>query len=247
MLERQVRRAKGKGKAGAGDAELVDLHEVNRASKLKWKEPCTNFFMTETLTVNRKQFKIKKVIIDAGSVVNLSSIEVLEKIGVALFPVYNLTIRTATSPVTEIEYYSDVEIEVSGVHTLIHVYAIPREFSLAYGILISRHWLQNVRGQGNYERDTYVIANERGRFCEMQRYSECESHATEIPTIGHKDSADLDEEVMEELGLAELSDGKDEDILRDVIGQATEEMWRNDGMDSAGEADSESSGKGGCH
>ena len=251
LLERQVRRAKGKGKAGAGDAELVDILGVNRASKPKWKEPCTNFYTTATLTVNRKQFKIEKVMIDTGSVVNLASIEVLEKIGVALFPVYNLTIRTATSALTEIQYYSDVEIEVSGVRTLIRVYAIPREFSLAYGMLLSRRWLQKVRAQGNYERDTYVIADEQGRFREVQRYRERESHTTEIPTIGRKDSgssddnADLEEEVIEELGIAESSDGEDEDILRDVIGQATEEMWRNDGMDSAGEADSESSGKGG--
>ena len=49
------------------------------------------------------------------------------------------------------------------------------------------------------------------------------------------------------MGIEEPSDGEDEDILRDVIAQATAEMWGNDGMDSAGEADSESSEKGGGH
>ena len=138
LLERQAKRAKGKGKARAGDTELVVILGVNKASKPRWKEPCTNFYKTATLTVNRKQFKIEKVMIDAGSVVNLASMDVLEKLGVALFPVYNLTIRTATSALTEIQYYSDVEIEVSGIHTRIRVYVIPRELSLAYGMLLSR-------------------------------------------------------------------------------------------------------------
>ena len=169
LLERQVRHTKGKGKAGASDAELVDILGEQRASKAKWKEPCTDFRTTATLTVNRKQFKIEKDMIDAGSVVNLASIDILEKIGVAPFPVYNLTIRMATSALTEIQYYSHVEIGVSGVHTLICVYAIPREFSLAYRMLLSRRWLQKVRAQGNYERDTYVIADEQGRLCEVQR------------------------------------------------------------------------------
>ena len=67
------------------------------------------------LTVNRRHFLIEKVMIDAGSVVNLASIDVLEKLGVGLFPVHNLTIRTATSALTGIQYFSDLEVEVSGV------------------------------------------------------------------------------------------------------------------------------------
>ena len=110
LLERQAKRGKGKGKEAAPSAEPMDVVGVNRASKTKWREPCTNFNTTATLTVNRKQFRIEKVMIDAGSVVNLASIEVLETLGVALFPVYNLTIRTATSALTEIKYFSDLEI-----------------------------------------------------------------------------------------------------------------------------------------
>ena len=250
LLERQAKRGKGKGKEAAPLAEPMDVVGVNRASKTKWREPCTNFYTTATLTVNRKQFRIEKVMIDAGSVVNLASIEVLETLGVALFPVHNLTIRTATSALTEIQYFSDLEIEVSGVRTAIRVYAIPREFSLAYGMLLSRRWLQKVRAQGNYETDTYVIADEHGRFRAVERYREHESNAAEIPTIGRRSDASqggnygLDEETIEELDIVETTDGEEEDILRNVIGQATEELWKHEYSESAEDADSESSGNG---
>ena len=72
--------------------------DVNAMSSTPdWKVPCVNFFLSATLQVNGKRFEIGKVMIDPGSVVNLASIEVIEKIGSALFPVEDLTIRTATS------------------------------------------------------------------------------------------------------------------------------------------------------
>ena len=101
LLERQARKAKGKGKAPAGHQDPMDILGVYRGERAK--EPCTNFYTIATLTVNRRHFRIEKVMIDAGSVVNLASIDVLEKLGAGLFPVYNLTIRTATSALTEIQ------------------------------------------------------------------------------------------------------------------------------------------------
>ena len=100
LLERQARKAKGKGKAPAGHQDPMDILGVYRGER--GKEPCTNFYTIATLTVNRRHFRIEKVMIDAGSVVNLASIDVLEKLGAWLFPVHNLTIRTATSALTEI-------------------------------------------------------------------------------------------------------------------------------------------------
>lgn len=101
LLERQAKGAKGKGVA---QAEPIEIAGVNKATWDKGKEPCTNFYTTATLTVNRKRFKIEKVMIDAGSVVNLASIGVLETLGVGFFPVHNLTIRTAMLALTEIQY-----------------------------------------------------------------------------------------------------------------------------------------------
>lgn len=137
--------------------------------------------------------------------------------------------------------------------TLIRFYAIPREFSLAYGMLLSRHWLQKVHAQGNYERDTYLIADEHGCFRAVARYKEHETNAAEIPTVGRRDdsltedASDLEDEAVEELEIAETSEGEDEDVLRDVIGQATKGMWKHDYSESAGDADSESLGNGEVH
>ena len=101
LLERQAKRAKGKRVA---QAEPMEIAGVNKATRDKGKDPCTNLYTTATLTVNRKQLKMAKVMIDAGSVVNLASIGVLETLGMGLFLVHNLRILTATSALTKIQY-----------------------------------------------------------------------------------------------------------------------------------------------
>ena len=118
--------------------------------------------------------------------------------------------------------------------TLIRIYAILREFSLSYGMLLSRRWLQKVCAQGNYKRDAYVIADEHGCFRALERYMKHETNAAEIPTVGCRDdsstdnASDLEDEASEELEIAQTSEGEDEDVLCDVIGQATEKMWKHD-------------------
>ena len=162
LLERRERKAKGKQ-----PAVQAEMREVNAMSTAPdWKVPCVNFFTTATLRVGRKDFSINKVMIDPGSVVNLASIEVLETIGAPLSPVHDLTIRTATSAMTKIKYFSDVDTTVAGVKTRIRIYAMPREFALSYGLLLSRRWLRKVRARGNYERDTYIISDEAGEHQE---------------------------------------------------------------------------------
>ena len=134
LLERQERRVKGNGPAV--QADTMDVNAMTTTPD--WKVPCINFFTTATLKVDRNQYKIDKVMIDPGSVVNLASIEVLEKIGASLFYVQDLTIRTATSALRKIRYYSNVDTIVAGVKTRIRIYAIPREFVLSYDLLLSR-------------------------------------------------------------------------------------------------------------
>ena len=108
LLERRERRPT--------KPKTTEAMEVNAmAAKPEWKVPCINFFTTAFLKVAGKQFEIDKVMIDPGSVVNLASIEVLERIGAPLSPVHDLTIRTATSALTRIRYCSDVDTIVAGV------------------------------------------------------------------------------------------------------------------------------------
>lgn len=155
-------------------------------TKPDWTHSCSNFFTTAVLKVDKKCFGVNKVMIDPGSVVNLASIEVLEKIRAPLYAVQDLTIRTATSALTRIRYYLDVDTQVARVKTRIQIYAMLREFILSYGLLLSRCWLHKVKAQGNYERDTYVIANDADRFRKVKRYHEKSANAVEIPKVGIK-------------------------------------------------------------
>ena len=134
LLEHRERRVKGKGPVA--QADTMDVNAMTTTPD--WKVPCVNFFTTATLKVDRNQFKIDKVMIDPGSVVNIASIEVLEKIGAPLFHVHDRTIRTATSALTKIGYYSEVDTIVAGVKTKIRIYVMLREFVLSYGLLLSR-------------------------------------------------------------------------------------------------------------
>ena len=223
LLERRERKAKGKQRAEP------DPREVNAmTTKPDWKHTCSNFFTTAVLKVDKKFFGINKVMIDPGSVVSMASIEVIEKIGAPVYAVQDLTIRTATSALTKIRYYSDVDTEVTRVKTRIRIFAMPREFVLSYGLLLSRPWLHKVKAQGNYEGDTYVIADDTGRFHKVKRYHEKSANAVEIPKVGIKrqssESSGIDEETLGDLDIVEASGDSDEDVIRDVIGQATKAM-----------------------
>src|SRR5437588_4227542 len=183
--------------------------EVNAMStSAEWKVPCVNFFTSAVLKIENKRFTIDKVMINPGSVVNLASIEVLEKIGTPLFPVNDLTIRTATSALTRIKYYSDVEIIIAGVRTTIRIYPMPREFALSYGLLLSRRWLRKVRARGNYERDTYIISDEAGRFREVPQYKDRGTNAIEIPRVEmnrkQRGTLAIDKEMREDLEIQEM-------------------------------------------
>ena len=103
--------------------------------------------------------------------------------GAPLMPAFDLTIRTATSTLTTIKYYSDLDVTVAGVTTWVRVYASPRDIALSYGLLLSRRWLKRVKARGNYELDTYYIQNSRGRYVEIPRDAEFRASAVKVPTI----------------------------------------------------------------
>ena len=79
-----------------------------------------------------------------------------------------------------------------------------------------------------------MIADELCRFRAVARYREHELSAAKVSTIGRKSDGSqsgnygLDEQTIEELDIVETTDGKEEDILHNVIGQATEELWKHE-------------------
>ena len=134
LLEQQPRKPKKVQKGKAVEALAVNTRFQETADE----EPCVNFYTVASVSCGGQDFKISRTLIDAGSVVNLASHAVLERMGAPLLPAYDLTIRTATSTLTTIKYYSDLDVSVAGVSAHIRVYAIPHEIMLSYGLLLSR-------------------------------------------------------------------------------------------------------------
>ena len=56
---------------------------------------------------------------------------------------------------------------------------------------------------------------------------------------------DYQDGVIQELEIAETTDSESDDVLCDVIGQATKEMGKYDHTESGEDADTEESGNGG--
>ena len=225
LLEQQPRKPKAqKEKQPAADALVVSARFQRSADE----EPCVNFYMVASVRCGGQWFQVERTLIDAGSVVNLASHAVLERMGAPLLPAYDLTIRTATSTLTTIKYYSDLDVTIAGVTTRIRVYAIPREIMLSYGLLLSRRWLKKVKARGNYERDAYYIQNSKGTFVEIPREGEMQASTVDVPMVRLADreygDSSFDEETKAELELAETGGDGNEDILREVISQATQEM-----------------------
>ena len=242
LLERVARKSKGKGPAVGAP---VDAAVVNAKFKKDLEEePCLNFFTKAIIRAGSRKFEVEKALIDAGSVINLASQSILESMGATLYPVCDLTIRTATSALTTIRYFSELDVIVAGVQTKIRIYAIPREFNLSYGLLLSRRWMRQVQIRGNYELDKYYIKDpDTGKYREILRNTVTGVNAVELPTVGMTagepdTESSVDEETREELELAEAYSGGDE-ILREVIGQATDVMRKQ--LQVEGVTDSEDS------
>jgi hypothetical protein len=247
LLERSAHKSKGKGPAAEG---VVDAAVVNARFKDLEEEPCLNFTkaIIRTSTGNQR-FEVEKALIDAGSVVNLALQSILETMGAPLYPVFDLTIRTATSALTMIRYDTELDVIVAGVQAGICVYAIPREFNLSYGLLLSQRWMQQVRMRENYDLDKYYIRDpENGKYREVQRNTITNVNAVELPKVRLTEGepgteTSMDNESRDQLELAEAyNEPRGDEILQEVIGQASDVMRRQlngDGITDSEDSESE--------
>ena len=207
------------------------------------EEPCLNFFTKAIIRASNREFEVEKALLDAGSVVNLASQALLEAMGMPLYPLFDLTNRTATSALTTIKYYTELDVTVSGVSAKIRVYAILRKFNLFFGLLLSHRWTRQVKMRGNYELDKYYIKDGKQRYREVWRNTTTQVNAVELPRVRlapneYGMAASMDDETRSELELAEMSsDHGDEEILREVIGQATDVMRKQMRIDESSELD----------
>lgn len=251
LLEQVAWKSKGKGPAAGGPAEAAVVNA--KFKKDLEEEPCLNFFTKAVIRAGNRKFEVEKALIDAGSVINLASQSILESMGATLYPVFDLTIRTATSALTTIRYFAELDVIVAGIQAKIRIYAIPREFNLSYGLLLSRRWMRQVQIRGNYGFDKYYIKDpETGKYREVLRNMVTTVNSVELPTVGMTagepdTESSVDDETREELELAEAYSGGDE-ILREAIGQATDVMRKQlqvDGITDSEESEYESGNAGG--
>ena len=76
--------------------------------------------------------------------------------------------------------------------------------------------------------DTYYLQNSRGCFVKIPHVAEFRTSAVEVPTVfltqREYGESSLDDETKEELELAVTVSNRENDVLRQVIGQATGEL-----------------------
>src|SRR5207237_7878677 len=100
-----------------------------------------NFYTKGTVRTEGGLYRISRILVDAGSVVNQMPIHLLRFIGARLRKAGGMVIRTATNALAKIAYCADVRIAVAGVECDLRVYALPEEYKTTYPLLFSRRWL----------------------------------------------------------------------------------------------------------
>ena len=96
-------------------------------------------------------YRIGKILIDGGAVVNLMSERVAKRLGLILQENDDIVIRTAINEIRSIRYCAYFYIDIADAVAQIRacVMDIPQSYSLVLG----RKWLYQDRAFGDYERN----------------------------------------------------------------------------------------------
>ncbi|RPA89718.1 hypothetical protein L873DRAFT_593512 [Choiromyces venosus 120613-1] len=122
----------------------------------------TNFYTRGVTKTKTGRYRIARILVDAGSVLNLMPIKVLRAIGAKMMRTNGMVIRTATNALARIAHCADLRITVAGVPCDLRVYTLPAEYSPTYPMLLSRRWLQAVKAKGDYADGRYYIMSGHG-------------------------------------------------------------------------------------
>jgi hypothetical protein len=186
------------------------------------------------MQIGNETFTVARCMLDAGSVISLASLGVLEKVGATIRPVHTkMSIRTATSAMTPIDYYADVTVTIAGVSSKIRIFALPGNLNLSFGLLLGRRWLRAVKAIGDYGKDTYAIADGDGQYWEVPREGSTRGVVpADVPQV-HVMSTDG--------GYMELTDDLATEIeydadVREVIRQSREQYVSGEESDDEWEA-----------
>ena len=122
----------------------------------------TNFYTKGNIGTGEGEYRISRILVDAGSVVNLMPIDLLRFVGTKLRRAGDILIRTAMKALAKIAYCADIGITIGGVACNLRVYALPEEYKPTYPLLLSRRWLQAVKTKGDYATGRYYIMHTHG-------------------------------------------------------------------------------------
>ncbi|KAI5803958.1 hypothetical protein DFH27DRAFT_524415 [Peziza echinospora] len=123
---------------------------------------------------HERLFRLSRILIDGGSVVNLIPLEAAKKMGLMLQPSNDLRIRTATNEIKQIDFSCQVILKISGVTCSIRAYCIPQRVN--YNMLLGRRWLQQCKAKGDYLKHSYVIYDAKGEGHEVSNEKTKYSH-----------------------------------------------------------------------
>ncbi|RPB01520.1 hypothetical protein L873DRAFT_1788206 [Choiromyces venosus 120613-1] len=162
---RERARGKGKGKkvtVDAGVGEALGDEEVAAVATDRDLGDVANFYTKGIIHTRAGEYRVSKILVDAGSVVNLMPIHLLRFIGAKLRKAGGMVIRTATNALAKIAFCADIRITVASVPCDLRVYALPEEYKPTYPLLLSRRWLQAVKAKGDYAGGRYCIMSSQG-------------------------------------------------------------------------------------
>ena len=105
-------------------------------------------------------YRIGKILLDGGAVVNLMPEKTARRLGLKLEENDDIVIRTATNEVRSIRFCTHFDITIAGVTAHIHAYVM--DIPQSYSLLLGRRWLYQVRAVGDYANNSYTIYDAEG-------------------------------------------------------------------------------------
>lgn len=143
-----------------------ETHAVEAVNRAREDEgPVVNFYTDGKVRVPGMPagfFTVKKILVDAGSVVNLMPESIADEMRLRKERGPGFNIKTADGGLAPISSVVSFDLNVAGVTARITCHLVPGLRTPSYSILLSRRWLRQCQARGDYRLDTYVIKDKKG-------------------------------------------------------------------------------------
>ena len=201
---------KQKGKDVAGVAEVPIWPGIGRGKAApETPSRITNFYTVAKVNqhgpdLNPKVFQVSRVLIDRGSVLNLTPLHLAQQMGLKLIDRNEVLMRMAASTYHSINHYVMMDISIAGVTATIRCYCLLSRPS--YSILLGQRWMKQVRAIGDSADDSYFIYDLAGLKYIVPANPTPSNIRDEIPVLCINTCSEpkaLDEETCHDLEIPE--------------------------------------------